>query len=60
MTVHNGNVTWYRARDLCRQTGYDLAQFDGQDMTKVMAELKSLKLDGHYWIGLTKVIWKSG
>ena len=67
VTVGNYNftdddsVTWYDARDTCRWSGTDLAVFGGQnEINAVMSKLSSLNLKGHYWIGLTRIKWKSG
>ena len=60
-TVHDESVTWYDARDNCRSSGTDLAVFGGQnEINDVMSKLSSLNLDGHYWIGLTRIKWLSG
>ena len=60
-TVHDESVTWYQARDTCRWSGTDLAVFGGQnEINDVMSKLSSLSLDGHYWIGLTRIKWLSG
>ena len=60
-TVHKESTTWYDARDTCRWSGTDLAVFGGQnEINDVMSKLSSLNLDGHYWIGLTRIKWLSG
>ena len=60
-TAYQELVTWYDARDTCRWAGTDLAVFGGQnEINDVMSKLSSLSLDGHYWIGLTRIKWLSG
>ena len=58
--VHEEQVTWFEARDLCRSSGADLSVFSNLDMNTIIQTFKSENLAGHYWIGLIRAIWLSG
>ena len=61
LVIQYTRVTWYKAVSLCWQKNMEIATFTKRTLRITLNELYSKdKVDGHFWIGLTKSKWTQG